>query len=126
MNKTTDIDLDEEAFRMASIICGYIPPPADLVKSVRLGLGKKPTVGFKYSDEAAEIVNILRAKYKRDERRSRVRAVGEKLCKLGGFQAMQDVAMEIRYQFPYGEGDEDGWHPGIIDYDWDGICGWRT
>jgi hypothetical protein len=120
------INKDEEAVRIAGVLCGYMPPPEDLVRAVRRGLGSKPTSGFKYAVEASEIITILRAKHARDERRRLVREVGERLCRAGGFAAMQDVAMEIRRQFPSGEGGENGWHPGILEWDWDGICEWRA
>ena len=96
-----------------------------LVRSVLSGIEHPPTPGFVYAKQAAELIEILRADLTRDERHKRIRAIGTSIAEVGGFGAMQEVAAEVRWQFPRGEGGEDGWHPALIDCHWDGIAGWR-
>ncbi len=97
----------------------------DVAQWVRSGFPHPPTPGFGYAKQAAELIEILRADFTRDERRKRIRAIGTLIAEIGGFGAMQEVAAEVRWQFPRGEGGEDGWHPGLIDAYWEGIAGWR-
>ena len=52
--------------------------------------------------------------------------IGDSLNNLGGFEMMVSVAMEIRAEFPDGEGGVDGWHPQEIDFIWNNIGGWRA
>jgi len=89
------------------------------------------TVGFQHADEAAELIRILRCQKALTTDRPKVRAIGERLHKRGGFKAMQSTAMEVRNQFPTGERFSDepesdnGWHPAEIDQAWDGVGEWR-
>lgn len=119
------IDYDEKALQIARAICGSKDAPLDLVRSVRSQLPHSPTPGFLYAKQVAELVEIMRADLPRDEKRNRTRAIGALIASVGGVCAMVEAEKELRWQFPQGEGGEDGWHPALIDAYWNGISGWR-
>lgn len=128
-----DDESEKKVLRIAQTITGDFNPDESVLHSIRLTIPKPPTEGFLFAKEAAELIRILRSDDTDSVKDSKMRGIGEVVYKNHGFETMQAIAMEVRWQFPdgepvYVEGEDDfneGWHPKIIDFAWDGIGPWR-
>jgi hypothetical protein len=118
------VETDARALWIARTLSGVYNPSADILAAVRRTLPSAPTEGFHLAKEAAALIQIMRGGGAYEAKKQAMRVIGEAVYAAYGFEGMQDLATEVRHQFPSGEGGEDGWHPAHIDSAWNGVGPW--